>query len=717
MVRDRYKIFAALTAVLLMLFALPLPAAAETKTVDIFNLESQSNMAVTLYYDVDEPTVSFIAPNGAAVPVEGLAAERGDKAVCYYIPNAMAGQWQMMCDKRGSKDVTVNWAPYANSLKIDSFDFTVVGNDSLEAKLKVTSDTDGNYSYAFYAVILDADGNINGKKQISSGTMRPSADERTVRFGTGSLQPYSGYRLYLEVWRSEYGLEASASALSDKSFDVAGRGLPEAIKDFHAEVNYTENTVTIDWSANSLICDEYIIGVFDAANGAEPIYANSFGNKITQTTVLFDPSVEKLRVELSYIRKKTSEPLKKEIPLKTGVEFTLPDTDVTSAKQISVGYSTSRKIAAHVSVNGNEQEISLESSGSFSVGLDEFDNEIRLSYSLDDENTVYVSTYKISVDTTAPILLLPENDVTLYVTESTFDLAGAAEAGCTVTVNGEPAALNSDGTFVHRLNLSDGENEFTVNAVDKAGNAASQLIVINKIGSAAAIGGADLPLWQKYLPLIIAFLSSVLLAALIFIFGRLYRQDRGTSASYAALSLVRNISLAALALAVCGTVYAAVRHFTLDNIVNSEKIFELAGDSIPEAYEVLKRAELFSRLFIIGVIATAAVCAVFVISLLLARRQKNRPVSADGAPPAESGREAIADVKPEPPSGTTAESLPPTDAPVQADTPPHTDAAVIPEQPAEPKTPAADSIICPKCGAKYNKIVKFCSKCGTKLEP
>lgn len=33
-------------------------------TVDIFNIENPSDMAVTLYYDIEEPTVAFIMPNG-----------------------------------------------------------------------------------------------------------------------------------------------------------------------------------------------------------------------------------------------------------------------------------------------------------------------------------------------------------------------------------------------------------------------------------------------------------------------------------------------------------------------------------------------------------------------------------------------------------------------------------------------------------------------------
>ena len=64
-------------------------------TVDIFNLESSSSMAVTLYYDVEEPTIAFIMPDGTALEMAELPAERGKGVVCYHIADAAPGQWQM----------------------------------------------------------------------------------------------------------------------------------------------------------------------------------------------------------------------------------------------------------------------------------------------------------------------------------------------------------------------------------------------------------------------------------------------------------------------------------------------------------------------------------------------------------------------------------------------------------------------------------------------
>lgn len=97
----------------------------ETSVSDIFNLENPSDMAVTIYYDVEEPAVYFVDPNGNTNLGSSYTVERGDKYVCYYIPNAMAGQWVIVCDKKGNTMLNVNWEQYGDLPQIDgeSYDF------------------------------------------------------------------------------------------------------------------------------------------------------------------------------------------------------------------------------------------------------------------------------------------------------------------------------------------------------------------------------------------------------------------------------------------------------------------------------------------------------------------------------------------------------------------------------------------------------------------
>lgn len=84
-------------------------------TTDIFNIHSQSDMTVTLYYDIEEPTVSFISPDGAVISATEISSSHGDGAVSYYILNAIAGQWKINYDKKGNNSLDINWAPYERS--------------------------------------------------------------------------------------------------------------------------------------------------------------------------------------------------------------------------------------------------------------------------------------------------------------------------------------------------------------------------------------------------------------------------------------------------------------------------------------------------------------------------------------------------------------------------------------------------------------------------
>lgn len=86
----------------------------ERNTTNIFNIESQGDMAVTLYYDVEEPTITFITPGGTKISAESLPTNRDNGAVCYHITNAAPGQWRMSYDKKNNRTLEVNWAPDIN---------------------------------------------------------------------------------------------------------------------------------------------------------------------------------------------------------------------------------------------------------------------------------------------------------------------------------------------------------------------------------------------------------------------------------------------------------------------------------------------------------------------------------------------------------------------------------------------------------------------------
>jgi Sec-independent protein secretion pathway component TatC len=605
-------------------------ASAAAQTADLFLLSERSNMAVTIYYDAEEPVVSFIAPNSDIYAEADLEVETGDKSVCYYIPNAMPGQWQIVCDKLSNTALDVNWAPYANFIKITGFEFTPFqGENSTEVAFTVTSETDGRYNYTVYAAVIDAAGNVDGTAELTAGTANVN-QRTTARVRVDRLQTYDKYHFFLEVWRAEYGLEASDTAVSSAEFSVVSANAPQMIESVDIEVDLTYSLLSLDWDAYKARCDEYVLAVFDASDisESEPIYANSFTSDNTSTVIVFPPDSERLIVELSYIQNgATSRMLRKEVPIDTGVVFDLPAVGVISAKQVAVAYQADKNVIAEVKVNGKMERIALNGSGNFSVEVDDFDNEVEISYTLEDENTAYILRKMISVDTAPPILYLPENDVTLFVAEAAFDLAGATEIDCVLTVNGEVVPLNEDGTFLKTLDLVDGENEFTVNSSDPAGNIAAQLILINKTRPGEVVGSADTPLWRRYIYLIGSFAASIILLVLALVFTRLYAKNKAVSLTYAAAALVRNMLAALLAMSAAFIGRVVWRYMSLKSIVESERLFDEAKASIAGAYELIKEYRLFSELLRYGIIACVAAAALLAASILLARTLKKRSES------------------------------------------------------------------------------------------
>ena len=86
------------------------------KIGDIFNLDHQEDMAVTFYFDVEEPDVIFIAPDGTEISSGELPSDREDGAVCYYIGGAVPGQWRINYDKKSNAKLDVNWAPQSSTV-------------------------------------------------------------------------------------------------------------------------------------------------------------------------------------------------------------------------------------------------------------------------------------------------------------------------------------------------------------------------------------------------------------------------------------------------------------------------------------------------------------------------------------------------------------------------------------------------------------------------
>ncbi len=724
MARHSFKGIAALAVSLLCGLIITLCAFAAEVTADIFKLDSGANMALMIEYEGSVPSVTIVRPNGRALEAEDFSVAASDGVLTYYIPNAQRGQWQLSYDKTGTQKLDISWAPYAHELVISEFKFDSVksNDDETDVTFKITSRSGDKYNYGIYAAVTDENGAVTGKSQLATGRGEPDKEvKKSVSLKT--LQPYHEYYFYLEVWREEYGIEVSESRLSTEFFRIDGGDMLDPIENFRAEVDCSDSVLNLDWDDYSKWCDEYIVTVYNADDTSQALYGVVLDDSVENVSVAFPKEASALIAEISYVDNgKASEICSKTIPVSSGARFTMPTGEITSSKQASISYTTDKAFTAQVKVNDTAQELNISGSGSFSVTLQEFLNEISLTYSLDDDHVLYSYSKSITVDTKAPMLSLPENDMTLNVEGDEYIVAGASEASAAVTINGATVTLNADGTFTHKVAIELGENEFVVNAADAAGNASSQLFIINGLVAATENVQSEkeeTPFLLRYLPLIIAVAAGLVLLAAVFLMTKAHTKYLEVSKPYAAAATARNSLLAVMIVSAAVTGFFAVRTIINSDSVNSDKLFETADSSLTEAYELIVEYTASFNAMKIGLIVTGVLLVLFAAALvtvvLLKKsatqpKKEKQPKQKQPKPEKKPRQKAAAPVQGVPTAEETvlAQEFQPT-ASVEA----------VPVQgvPTADETVLAQDIpmYCPNCGKQIENGAMFCDNCGQKL--
>ena len=235
--------------------------------------------------------------------------------------------------------------------------------------------------------------------------------------------------------------------------------------------------------------------------------------------------------------------------------------------------------------------------------------------------------------------------------------------------------------------------------------------------SAAAVGNKNNNgTGFNYLPLILSFVGSALVAAAAIILNIFYKKNKASSTKYAVICLIRNIALVLSIVSLLGLGYVIFEYFRLDGIIKSEKLFDITDSSISEAYEIISNHDLLGKIMFIGIIAAAVLIVVFIAALLISLRfKRNGNALEGGASEAEkkSKEKKKRGKKPE----KTAENENKADENSEAEN----DIPVIPEensvqQPtasAEPEKPK--SCFCPYCGTENDISFVFCKNCGKKI--
>lgn len=189
------------------------------------------------------------------------------------------------------------------------------------------------------------------------------------------------------------------------------------------------------------------------------------------------PSLVKVAIFLGDLRS-SSQPISGEDTIPPTPPVLQPLSEATSSPTMRLEGFAEEGATVIVSVNNAKKaEMVVESDGEFlfnSLRLEDGENRIS-AVAIDDAGNESrpSSTYRVTYDAFPPNLelLSPKDSSSFYgASEKIVQVTGITDTDATVKVNDKLVIVGQDGKFSHNLELSNGENEITVIARDRAGN-------------------------------------------------------------------------------------------------------------------------------------------------------------------------------------------------------------------------------------------------------
>lgn len=651
------RILGALIA-LLLLPALSAPAAA-AQQADLITLDRVTDLVVIVGYDTEEPEITFLAPDGTryAESLDNVRVDRGEGILYFHISQAQAGAWRLSYDKKGNQELTINFARDVQAVTVTPPTLERNGDNYLRVTFQADYPEDTVCSYILYAVLTDGGTEVSGQRELGRGQGQTNQPIQ-ANVSLNGLSTYDSYRVLAEVYLESNGVEVFDTAVSAEAFSYQNGSAPAPMENAAITVDLYGGSMSVSWERwRPYGCDGYLLAVFRAGE-SDPFFFQEFDSGISSCDVLIDGAAGALRVELTYRRGGiSSQTLSRTVDLAMAEWVTIATPENTNAAQARVEYRLPRPLTVQVETGGRTEQLDLEGEGFFAASLQDGVNQLSVSYSPEEQLT-FVTRKEIVCDRVAPVLRLFETGGTIRTGGASYILTGQAELGCQLTVAGEAVALESDGTFMHTLPLSLGENTFEIVLTDPAGNRTVQTLAVERIwsmaDSSAAPGTAETSPILSWLPLILSAAGGLL----VMLLGLLLFRKGKDGKRHAAATLSVLLGLANLLLAVTAGFFA-YQYFVLSKDVNSSSFLALAQNSFSQAYELLTR---YNRYGLIALSAGIGALILLAVNILLAsvrglakrraaqkgqedapkkkeRKQKEpRPKKKkDGGPPARNG--------------------------------------------------------------------------------
>jgi len=161
---------------------------------------------------------------------------------------------------------------------------------------------------------------------------------------------------------------------------------------------------------------------------------------------------------------------------------------ITNIASLTVSGAT--EPGAVVTVNGQP---AANSNGSVGLTLKLLPGDnILVIKAVDPAGNAAFANRTVVLDQTPPPLTVTQPSAGARTSEVRLTVKGSTDPGCTVTINGEPAAVDRKGKFSKDVTLEEGDNTLVVTSVDQGGNPTTRLVRVVRTG-ALSMKGSETP--------------------------------------------------------------------------------------------------------------------------------------------------------------------------------------------------------------------------------
>ena len=452
---------------LCLMLGVAVPALAATEEADWEFIDTQKDLVIWVSWDVEQPEVVFIAPDGTvydpAVSTDSTTTSVSTSTLYYTIKNAPAGQWRVRYDKKGNETLEIALQDYTPPLYIESLTLGSVSNNRMEVKFLVSAPEQRYYNYRISAVV----DHTGAEKELYSNSSSTGL-ETSVKVDLSDLSSYSAYMLKLYVWYDYNGADVFDFKFSDP-FAFTNKDHDSQFTDFDLTVCAEDGLVRISapdlgWRAESVM-----VAIFENG-GTEPAMFDEYTpEELKQLELAFDPQSAEVAVEVSVRYDGTfTTPVRKTFKPKSG-GVSLPEVSAINTLVLPMSYIGMSQQKVDVQINGTHNELVLDGTGSVNITLGDDWNTLVVSYT-DPQGIHWALERNVYVDRVPPVLTMSRHYDGMTAQDTKLSVGGTVTDFYSVTVNGQAVTVEDGGLFSYELSLTTGANTLEVVAADKLGN-------------------------------------------------------------------------------------------------------------------------------------------------------------------------------------------------------------------------------------------------------